>query len=280
MRFRRRLEGKWAVGFLVGLAVVVRLLPSEPLDPGGLIQLQKIGSLFVALGAVQLLGAFLVQRMGTVPGRVLSGFLSGFVSSTAYTLRAARKTRQHPEQCLPRSMGVVAASASMVVEAAILVAVADMRLFLKMAPALAAFLVAQGLILFFFGRKAGALEDEAPSPMAIDLLSQLQLTLVIGGLLALTAWGQAALGGVGLRVLTFVASLFELHGTLVANTQLASAKRIPLEECAFLIDLGLVSGHFSKALLAVLLGAPRFKRDIVLAMAFIIAVGGAVSFFF
>lgn len=261
------------MGFLVGLAVVVQFLPEKAVDPGGLLHLKKLGTLFVALGAVQLLGAFSVRRLGTVPGRALSGFLGGFISSTAYTMRAARQSHEHPEQSLSRAVGVIASCAAMVVEAAILVLIADPALFRLMVPTFLAFLAVQAAAVLSIGRRPDAQAAGEPPKVELDLLSQLQLTLIIGALLFVASWGQEAFGGTGLRVLTAIASLFEVHGTLVANSQLSAAGRLSKEECAHLIALGLVSAHFSKLALAVFFGSSRFRWVVAGVMLVTMAAG-------
>lgn len=278
-RFSLKIHGRAAIVTLVVLAGVVYFLPDEPVDPWETIPLQKLGVLFVTLGFIQILSSFLVARFGASRGRVLSGFLAGLVSSTAYAVRASRRSRVDPENSLARAGGVVSANLAMAAEAAVLLRMIGGGLLEKMLPIFAGFFVGGVLALFVLRRRNGNDEAEEPAGLTFDAGSALQLTAVIAGLLLVTSWGKDLLGNEGLGLLTVLTSLFEVHGAVIANGRLAATGVLSMHQGAALVLVALASAHLSKVVIGTVLGSRRFALATAGTMS-VMAAGGAVGYFF
>lgn len=260
------LKGKSAVIALVVMTAFVFLLPDEAVDPWGLFQPRSLGTLFVAFGAIQVIGSFLVRRFGHHRGRVLSGAVGGLVSSTAYVTRTARQSRLKPEQSLSRAAGAVAANMGMIVEAGILLFLVDVRLGAKILPVLATLGVGNLVWLYILRKVPSQEPDRRPAEIELSLRTQLVLTLVIGALILLTGAGKVWFGSSGAMILTAVSSFFEVHGTLVANGELYRAGALSLERVSLLLVLGLVMANLSKVILAGFLGSLVFLGWMAAAM--------------
>ncbi len=63
--------------------VILPLLPEEPVDPWGVLDLRKLWTLAVLVMAINGLGYIAVRALGAKVGLALAGLFSGFVSSTA-----------------------------------------------------------------------------------------------------------------------------------------------------------------------------------------------------
>ncbi|MBX3040905.1 MAG: DUF4010 domain-containing protein [Bdellovibrionaceae bacterium] len=252
------LKGKTAVLALIAMAVVVSFLPEKAADRWGLFEPRSLGTLFVAFGAIQVIGSFLVQRFGRRRGRILSGAMGGLVSSTAYVTRAARQSRLHPEQSLSRAAGAVAANLGMILEAGVLLFIVDSRLGARMLPVLVAMGLGSLTWLYILRRVPSQEPEGRDVEIELSLRTQLILTLLIGGLILLTGVGKVWLGSSGAMLLTAVSSLFEVHGTLVANGELFRAGALSLERTHLLLMLGLMMANVSKVVLAGFLGSRAF----------------------
>lgn len=266
-------EGRAAWVALAVMAVVVALLPNDPLDPWGVFVPRSIGKLFFAFGLIQVLGGVLVLSFGHRHGRILSGVIGGFVSSTAFTARAARQSRTHPEESLTRAAATLAAQMGMIIQGAGLLFVTEPDLLVALLPVF--FVLALGCLgwLLVLRRVPSVQIGTGGRPrIALHLSTQISLTVLIGGLILLTAAGKHWFGQSGATLLTAISSLFEVHGTLVANAELTRQGVLSKEQAAGLIVLGLSMANFSKVVLSLLLGARSFAVWMLLMMSSVTAL--------
>lgn len=259
--------------FCIGL---VWLAPDRPVDPWGLLNLEALASLFMAFGVIQVLSGLLMSWFGARRGRVLSGALSGFVSSTAYTTRAARLSRQDPSQALSRVAGTLAANLGMLIQGMALLVFVDSRLLPLMGPVFLGMAVVSVCWIFVFHQRSKEAGEQVALPeraLMLRLKTQVGLTLFIAALLAVVGAGKHWFGTAGIQVLTALTGLFEVHGAMVANAELFRSGALSEGEVGVLILLGLTMAHLSKAILAFSLGDRLFFRWILLSMTSLVLSG-------
>lgn len=251
---------------LIAIFVLSALVPGKPLDPWGLINLSKFFQLIGALLLIQVLGVLLVKALGRRHGLLLMGFLAGLISSTALTVSLTRQASE-PGQKIPAALlPLLSATLAMLIEALLFVylGVGQFRWELVVifsGPII--FLVAA--IILLMGRHlsfAFKLENEK----LIDVWGTLKLVIFIMGILAVSKVVQHLAGPAGLQVLTFIVSLFEIHGSVISNTQLFEAGDLQLASFGWLLVTSILATCVSKVFLVFVLAEKNFTKYVALSM--------------
>lgn len=261
-----RLAWTAAAAYLGGLVILQQALPETPLDPWGLLHPKKIITLILALSILQVAGAGLMRFLGRRSSALLTGLLGGFVSSTATTAGLAKKSREldEPETRIA-ALTFLSATLAMLAEALLLVLVGSRS------PAPQLYLIFAAPILLTLGlalrgyRKAESPKPSVPEPPSppLKLGPILKLTAFIVAILGLSKILQQLLGESGLMLLTFAVSLFEIHGSVIANIQLHEYAAIQTHLLLVLLTLSVLASYVSKIFLVYSLGN-RWLKHVVL----------------
>lgn len=254
-----------SIGYLLLLSFIYAVAPTSPLDPWGLFSLKKITALILALSIIQFFGALLVRLLGLKLGVVFAGILGGFVSSTATTATLARNSKnQINKKNDTELITYLSATLAMLIEAIALLAIGSTDYhfeiyFLFLSP------VATTLILLFYSLKKISLpqytQDKQSLNFAISPILKLALFILI--ILALSKALQKFFGNAGLLLLTFITSLFEMHGSLIANIQLHENSSIDTTTLVNLISCTIIASYISKMFLVYSLGSDYLKKTLL-----------------
>ena len=117
----------------------------------------------------------------------------------------------------------------------------------------------------------------------LEILPIIKLAAFVLGILTLSKLLQAAFGKAGLLVLTFIVSLFEIHGSVIANLQLHDSGAINVEVLGGLLAVSIVASYISKLFLVMTLGRASLKKSILKATAVLflsLAASGLMFYFF
>ena len=116
--------------------VILPLLPEQPVDPWGVVDLRKLWMLAVLVMAINGLGYIAVRALGAKVGLAIAGFFSGFVSSTATIGAMGARSKEHPELHRGAVAGAAASSIATVVQLAIVVGLVSMATLEALVPSL------------------------------------------------------------------------------------------------------------------------------------------------
>lgn len=245
---------------LGGVGLLSQWTSGVALDPWGVFIPKKIFELIGALLLIQALGVLFVRYLGPRHGLLFVGFLGGIVSSTAMTVSLARKhvstEGQFPIEILP----FLSATLAMLLEALLFVGIGVSVGHWKLS------LIFIGPILFTIGCILYARKKKIHLPMQlenekiVDLKGTLKLVFFILAILAVSKAVQNILGAHGLQVLTFVVSLFEVHGSIISNTQLYNAGDLTLQSLGVLLVISIIASYVSKYFLVSTLAGPSLRR--------------------
>ncbi len=236
-----------------------------------LIEIKKLFSMIFALGAIQLIGGIASRWVSVRSGFIISGFVNGLVSSTALTATLSKKSRSLSlEQVRIESISFLSATLAMLVQGLFLVLIgtnaSPFVLLIFISP------IFMTLILIFIrNHKVKSIKAEFPEVPLFDFLSLLKLTIFIVGIITISKLLQIQFGGRGIEVLTFLVSLFEIHGSVIANTQMLAKQTISVDDFCFLVSLSLCASYIGKIFIVLFLGHPFLKKRIVLWTGFIVA---------
>lgn len=248
---------------LLVMGVLAVLAPVAPIDPWHLLSPKKIVTMIFALAMVQVLGSALALYLGTRAGALLTGFLGGLVSSTATTASLARRSKVLEQ---PHASGegltFLSATCAMLFEALILVVSGTKEIHLSTLLIFILPLVFTVLMIFIQYRDLKMQNSLAESP-TFKILPILKLSLFIIGILTLSKVLQNIWGQNGLLVVTAVVSLFEIHGSVIANVQLHDSEAISVPFLCSLLAISVVSSYVSKLFLISTLGSQNLKRHVL-----------------
>ncbi len=220
--------------------------PAGTIDPWKLFSPKKIANLIFALAFIQALGSILISLLGTRIGAILTGFLGGLVSSTATTAALARKSALAAKSVTPtETLTFLSATLAMLIEAfAITVYGANdihwSFLVLFCGPMLAA------VLMIIYQARIATKKPLTLNDSRLELLPILKLAGFIIGVLAVSKLLQTAFGQAGLLVLTFIVSLFEIHGSVIANLQLHDLGAISLKSLGGCVAISILASNLSK----------------------------------
>lgn len=239
---------------LLGLLILVWLAPNEAVDPWNLLVPKKMLSMVFALIAIQSLGLFLISYFGSFMGSILTGFFGGLISSTAITAALAKK---HPvptdTNVRKDSLIFLSTTMAMLVEGLGIIFVGSDTINYRLV--LLFFTPAAITLIIIYVLFTNSSQEKLPAePSEFKILPILKLSIFIIALLALSKILQNVFGRQGLIDLTFVVSLFEIHGSLIANTQLLKSGAIDVQLLSTLITLSILASYISKLFLVFSLG--------------------------
>lgn len=216
--------------------------------------------------AIQLIGSFLAKYLGARVGAILSGFISGLISSTAFTATLAKKSKNlNSKEIQIEAASFLSATLAMLVQALFLVVLG-----LNTVPVsiLYIFFVPISVTLFLIFvryKKTEFIEVKIQETTYLkSLYSILKLSVFIIFIISVSNVLQIYYGSRGLELLTFLVSLFEIHGSVIANTQLLLKNIIIESEFKMLLCLSILASYISKVVMICVLGSTFLKKRVLI----------------
>ncbi len=251
-------SGKWTkpVFTLLSLLALVLVLPSSPFDPWNLLNLKKIATMIFALALIQILGSTIAQ-LGSKAGAILTGFLGGLISSTATTASVARQSKiSSHDMSAFEIITFLSATGAMLAEGTSLLLVGTDEIH----PSL--FIIFLGpifvtLVMIFLQSRKLTHRNLDSEQSSFKVLPILKLSAFIVTILVMSKVLQNSFGQSGLSILTFLVSLFEIHGSVIANIQLHDAGVFEVQALGNLLTISIIASYLSKLFLIFTLGSSQ-----------------------
>jgi uncharacterized membrane protein (DUF4010 family) len=240
--------------------VILPLLPEQPVDRWGVLDLRKLWTLAVLVMAINGLGYIAVRALGAKVGLALAGLFSGFVSSTATIGAMGSRAREHAELRGSAVAGAAASSIATVVQLAIVVGLVSMATLEALLPSLIlAGLAAMGYAgLFTFRSVRDTAKSEVPAGRPFSPKTALLFVLIVGLALAVSTVLTYWLGDRGLLLATGVAGLADSHAAAISAASLAASGKTQVSLAAIAVLIGFSTNAISKTVVAFSLGDRSF----------------------
>jgi uncharacterized membrane protein (DUF4010 family) len=269
-----------ALIFAGATLVVLPLLPDDPLDPYGVLNLRKIWIVVILIMAISAAGYIAVRLLGVRFGLPVSGFASGFVSSSATIGAMASRVKDTPSLLKPAAAGAVLSTLATIVQLALLLAAVNMAVLKAMAIPLAA----SGLVAILYGGvfTLWALKHEGQADSkpgrAFSPSTALVLAATLAAILVASAALQAWLGDTGVVLAAGMAGFADTHSAAVSAAQLASAQRIGADQAVLPILAAFTTNTVTKIVLAFTGGNRAFALCVVPGLVIVAAAAWAGVF--
>jgi len=277
-----------ALKFLILAVIILPLLPNERMGPLNELNPFNIGLMIVLMAGMGIAGYVLIRVMGTGRGLGLTGLVGGMVSSTAVTLAFSARARREPAVAGACALGVVLASAVMLVRVLVEVAAVHPPLLRSVIWPIGGMMLAalvSAALLYLRESKAsrdastesasGDEQNEVKLRNPFELGLAIKFGLLFALILLLTKAASIYLGQSGLYLTAVIAGLTDIDAITLSMARLARDGTDP-GVASMCILLGCASNTLVKATLAATLGGAAFGRILIPAFLAMLA-GGALA---
>lgn len=237
------------------MVLLMWLSPVAPIDPWNLLSPKKVTTMLFALTLIQVMGTAMARVLGARAGAILTGFLGGLISSTATTAALAKRSKNSTKKDVTTEiLTFLSATAAMLFEGLALLLSGTTQFHLALLLIFLGPLLMSGVLIYRHSNKRGRQTPNIDSK-TFRILPILKLTAFIVGILILSKFLQNQFGQTGLVILTFLVSLFEIHGSVIANVQLHDSGGIGVQLLGGLLAISILASYLSKLFLIYTLGS-------------------------
>lgn len=256
-------------------AVILPFLPDEGLGPYQAVNPFRVWLAVVLVAALALAGHVAVRLRGERQGLVWAGVLGGLASSTAATVTLARVARGQEGLAVPAASAIVAACGVMFLRMAVVVAMLQPELALRLGGFLV--LLGAGCFLaawFLWGRQPAPARGDVPAEAK---LFGLPTALGFGGALAVVAIAVRAardyLGDAGIYGVAFISGLADVDAIVISSVQMHAQDHLAAGATAAAILVAAFSNMVMKAAMAWAIGGREVGWRVSAGYAFALAAG-------
>lgn len=253
--------------------IVLPLMPDTGVGPNEALNPLVVWRLVVIVMAMQAAGYVALRVIGPRYGLLVSGFISGFVSSTATVATMASRSVKEPKLLRATVGAAVASTVATVVLLAIVLAATSGPTLAKVAVPLAlAGAAAAGYAALVSAR---VIREPPPDDLdrgrAFEFKTALILACTISLVLVVAAALNEALGDRGVTLGAALAGFADSQSAAVSAASLEASGKISATAAAIPVLAALTTNTVSKAVLAYAIGRWRFAREVWLGLALVLA---------
>ena len=262
---------------LAAALIVLPLLPAGTIDPWGVIEIRKLGTIVVAIMAIGAAGHIALRMVGPRVGLPLAGFIGGFVSSSATIAAMGQRARREPTRLRACAAAGMASSVTTTLLMGILLAGVSLTLLRAVWPMLlAGSLVALvATLLLARGASTGSQDDNASSGRPFDPKEALVFAAILASVLLISAGLKAWLGPKGIWIAAAAAGLADAHAVTLSMGQLVSAGALDVHDARWALVLAFLTNMLTKMVLAARSGKSYFSALLPGHLLMLAAVVGA-----
>lgn len=272
--------------FAVILFVILPLLPTEPLDPWGIINLREIWYVVVLISGISYLGYVASKVVGTKKGILLSGVLGGLASSTAVTSSMAAQSKENTTIVNPFVIATVVASSMMFFRVLFWVYSFNMDLVRTLLIPILAMGITSTVVVavLMFTKKSkhknDANEPESPSlESPFQVLPALKFGLFFVFITFLSTLAMNYLGESGTYLVSFISGFADVDAITVSLSNQTLTGGVSAEVATKGIIIAMMTNTLVKLVLAKMFGGKAFGNKVLISFLIILAAGGVSLFF-
>ena len=241
--------------------IVLPLAPSTPVAWLGGIDLRQAWGVVVLLLAIQAGGHVALRLLGPRHGLAVSGFASGFITSTGTIAAYGLRARQSPTQLDACAAGALLSCLSTFIQLGVLIVALH-------PPALAASLpmLAAGLLAVMVASLPGLLRGSAlpgepvPRRRAFSLPGTVGFALLLVGVTLATRWLDTVMGAEASLVAIAIAGFADVHAASASALSLAASGGGAMPQLQLMLLLAISTNTISKLVASLAGGWPYAVR--------------------
>ena len=245
--------------------IVLPLIPAGPLAWLGGIDPRPLASLVLLILAIQAAGHVALRWLGPRGGLLLSGLVSGFVSSTATVASFGGRARAHPDQMPMLAGGAALSSVATWLQALVMSSVLSPAAALAILPVALAGALGGGAVglLALRSRDARSPVDLPPqSGSALRPREAIAIALLLGVVALAVGSAQRHFGDAGLNVSIAIASLVDAHAPVASLASLHAAGSLPVEHVVLGVLIAVTTNSVSRCAVATVAGGTAYAQRV------------------
>lgn len=276
-------ETRGALQLLIFSGAVLPFLPTEPIDPWGIVVPFNIWLLVVFISGINFVGYFLMKVIGEKAGTFLTAILGALVSSTAVTVSMAEQSLNKKVSGDLLAAGILVAISVMNLRVLLEILVAgttETRTFFLLVPIVMA-IVGFGFAIFSLrsakNERASEAEIEAESPF--ELWPSIKFG--IGFVLVLTAIavGKRFFGDAGVFVAAGLSGVADVDAVVLSSMEAVRAGELSVYTAETAVFIGILVNTVIKLLYVGLMGSRALLKKLIVGVSCISLAGFLVWMF-
>lgn len=273
-------ETRGALQLLIFSGAVLPFLPTEPIDPWGIIVPFNIWLLVIFISGINFVGYFLIKVIGEKTGTFLTAIMGALVSSTAVTISMAEQSLNKKISQDLLAAGIMVAIAVMNLRVLLEIMVAGTEetktLFLLVPIAMAAV----GFLFAFFSFKSAQQETVSQAEFEVEspfeLWPSIKFGMVFVIVLAAIALGKHFFGNSGVFVVAGLSGLADVDAVVLSSMEAVRAGELSVSAAQTAAFIGLLVNTMVKLLYVGLMGSRALLKKLVLGISLVSVVGALV----
>lgn len=267
------------VKLLIVGVVVLPQLPDHGYGPWKALNPFSIGKMVALIAAVGFAGWLATRILGPGRGMLVTGAVGGLVSSTAVTLAAAGRAKEHPRLGDVSALATLLASTLMVARVAVVAGAVHFPLLTSLAAPLSGMLVGGAAWSFYLYRKSkpGAGSEDLQVSNPFELTSALKFAALFTAVLLVSRAGLEWFGEGASYVTGLLAGTTNVDAITLSMAQLASKEQISLLAAGLTVFLAAVSNTIVKAGMTFVVGGKDYAKKTVPGFAVMLVLGAVAA---
>lgn len=255
---------------------VLSILPNRTIDPWQLFNPRIFGILITIIAGLQFISYITIRLFGNKFGRAISGFLGGFVSSTA-VFATLRDTLGEGHFMWATMACAILSIVAMIIELIIILFVASPTLLIYIVwPLMTMIFISLSIVFFLLYFEKTKQKHPIIKLAPINFFSVLRSTVLITLILIFITFVKRYLGTTAIFYASFLTALFEFHSISLATTFLYLGKQLKIFEASAILALAMLATFISKIFLLWILTPRYFAFWLSLLLLVILSSGGIV----
>lgn len=252
--------------------VILPFLPNEPIDPLNVLNPYRIWLIVVFISSIGYVGYFLIKIFGAKSGTGITGILGGLISSTAVAVTMSHRSQTSRDILFPALFATLIGNSIMFVRILVEVFVLNQMLVYELVfPMLAMMATGLATSLYFWKKQMPShIEIEQDNPFTIK--PALKFGAFFAVILVVSKLASRYFGEIGVYAAGIASGFADVDAITLSMATLAGGE-ISVNVAVTAIILASISNNITKMIIAILFGSKEFKKQMVIALAAIVAVG-------
>lgn len=281
-------EMKSIIQFVVIAFIVLPLLPNQFYGPYESFNPYLIWTMIVLVSGISFMSYLAIKLIGTDKGISLSGFLGGFVSSTAVTLAFSQRSKKYEKIVNPFVFGIIISSTAMFFRLMVAISVVNPFLMpyvvIPLASAGITGLIISGIFWYLQDREKVNSEkmldpEQIDLGKPLDLVAALKFGVIFSIVIFTSKFMSETFGDSGIYVTSVVSSLVDTDAITITLSNLSKNMNVTPQLAATGIAIAAYTNTFMKAIYATALGSRAVAIRTTVSVLVMISVG-LLSLFF
>lgn len=271
------------IKFIIIAFVILPLLPDKSFGPYDFFNPHTVWLMVVFISGISFVSYIAMKFFDARKGIVLTGFLGGFISSTALTFSFSAESKKNKGIINPYVIAIVVAGTAMFFRVLLEVVVLNPSLFRDIIVPFAVMGVigiSSIVLLILKKEKASSLmqRDVIKIKSPFSLFPALKFGFIFAFILFLTKFALSYVGNSGIYLVSFVSGLMDVDAITVSIANLAK-NGLSSQSAAIAITIAAMTNTFFKAMFFLIFGNFRVGLRIGLVFSLIILGGGLTLVF-